>query len=166
MLARRGQGVLMNVLIIAIDTLRADHLGCYGYRRNTSPHLDRLAHEGVVFQCFSPHIPTHPGYTTLFTGKDVMAHQIACQGGQVELDPEVEAAGGDPGENATSPAPPTTSALVLRGFELIGLPVGAGPKGRWRKEMRSPTPRCASRPVCRAAQAWFAFVHYWTRHPP
>jgi len=38
----------------------------------------------VFEECFSPHIPTHPGYTTTFTGKDVMSHQIVTQGGAVE----------------------------------------------------------------------------------
>ena len=32
------------------DTVRADHLGCYGYSRNTSPNLDRLAHDGIRFE--------------------------------------------------------------------------------------------------------------------
>ena len=80
----------MNLLLIAIDTLRADHLGCYGYGRTTSPHLDALAERGVLFeQHISPHIPTHPGYTTLFTGKDVFTHQIVTQGGKVDLDEEI-----------------------------------------------------------------------------
>jgi hypothetical protein len=39
-----------NRLSIGIDTLRPDHLGCYGYQRNTSPAIDRLAQEGVLFQ--------------------------------------------------------------------------------------------------------------------
>ncbi len=39
-----------NVLLITIDTLRADHLGCYGYGRPTSPEIDRLAAQGVVFE--------------------------------------------------------------------------------------------------------------------
>ena len=36
-----------SVVLIVVDTLRADHLGCYGYDRDTSPRLDRLASEGV-----------------------------------------------------------------------------------------------------------------------
>ncbi|MGH2460994.1 MAG: sulfatase-like hydrolase/transferase, partial [Chloroflexota bacterium] len=80
----------MNVLLIAIDTLRADHLGCYGYRRLTSPTIDRLASEGVRFaRCFSPHIPTHPGFTTLHTGVDAMRHQIVSHAGKIELDPAI-----------------------------------------------------------------------------
>ncbi|MCK5056916.1 MAG: sulfatase [Candidatus Aminicenantes bacterium] len=39
-----------NVILIVVDTLRADHLGCYGYSRNTSPVIDRLANEGIIFK--------------------------------------------------------------------------------------------------------------------
>jgi arylsulfatase A-like enzyme len=39
----------LNILLITIDALRPDHLGCYGYRRNTSPNIDKLAEEGVLF---------------------------------------------------------------------------------------------------------------------
>ena len=39
-----------NVLIIVVDTLRADHVSAYGYSRQTSPNLDRLSHEGVLFE--------------------------------------------------------------------------------------------------------------------
>ena len=40
----------MNIMLIVIDTLRADHLGCYGYFRDTSLNIDRLAKEGVMFK--------------------------------------------------------------------------------------------------------------------
>jgi arylsulfatase A-like enzyme len=60
-----------NILLIGVDSLRADRLGCYGYRRLTSPHLDRLAAQGTLFeQYWSPHIPTTPGYGSMLTGKD------------------------------------------------------------------------------------------------
>ena len=42
----------MNIICIAIDTLRTDHLSCYGYRRKTSPFLDEYAQEGVLFENF------------------------------------------------------------------------------------------------------------------
>jgi hypothetical protein len=38
-----------NVIFITIDTLRPDHLSCYGYKRNTSPHIDNFAKDGVTF---------------------------------------------------------------------------------------------------------------------
>ncbi|HEU4753823.1 MAG TPA: sulfatase, partial [Armatimonadota bacterium] len=66
------------------------HLGCYGYQRRTSPNIDRLAREAVRFDgMISPHIPTQPAHTTLFTGRDVFAHQIVAQGGTQELDPAI-----------------------------------------------------------------------------
>jgi arylsulfatase A-like enzyme len=79
-----------NIVWIVVDCLRPDHLGCYGYGRATSPHVDRFARDCVRFeQCISPHIPTHPSHTTLFSGRDVFAHQIVAQGGTKELDPSI-----------------------------------------------------------------------------
>ncbi|MFH1221260.1 MAG: sulfatase [Candidatus Eisenbacteria bacterium] len=57
-----------NVVIIAVDTLRPDHLGCYGYVRNTSPNIDRLAGEGVLFERAVSQAPwTTPSFATIFT---------------------------------------------------------------------------------------------------
>jgi len=58
-----------NIFIILVDTLRPDHLGCYGYERPTSPNIDRLALEGVRFEkAFSQAPWTDPSILTLFTG--------------------------------------------------------------------------------------------------
>ena len=60
----------MKVLFVVIDTLRADHLGRYGYHRNTSPRLDDLAKEGVLFErAYATDVPTQPSYTAMFTGQ-------------------------------------------------------------------------------------------------
>jgi arylsulfatase A-like enzyme len=57
-----------NVLLISIDMLRPDHLGCYGYSRPTSPHIDRLAEEGVLFENhISSSSWTLPAHAALFT---------------------------------------------------------------------------------------------------
>lgn len=59
----------MKIVLIAVDTLRADHLGCCGYHRPTSPNLDAVAAEGFLFtHCFAVGNCTHPGFTALFTG--------------------------------------------------------------------------------------------------
>ncbi len=64
-----------NIVIIAIDTLRADHLGCYGYSRRTSPNIDRLASDGVVFEnCYSVASWTLPAFMSMFTGLMPAAH--------------------------------------------------------------------------------------------
>jgi len=60
-----------NVLMIALDSLRADHMSLFGYGRLTTPHIDRFARAGVVFEdAFSPHIPTTPAFANLLTGRD------------------------------------------------------------------------------------------------
>lgn len=81
----------MNVLLIVVDSLRADHLGCYGYHKNTSPHLDKLAHEGVLFSsAFAPGIPTTPSFTTLLTGLHPYRHGIVAHGSDRLLSNEIE----------------------------------------------------------------------------
>lgn len=58
-----------NIVYLLIDTLRPDHLGCYGYGRETSPRIDRIAAEGIVFKRLYSVCPwTDPTIVTLFTG--------------------------------------------------------------------------------------------------
>ncbi len=57
-----------NVILISIDTLRADHLGCYGYERNTSPNIDRFAKDSVLFEKDYSAAPwTLPSHASIFT---------------------------------------------------------------------------------------------------
>ena len=57
-----------NVLLVVADTLRADHLSCYGYPRPTSPNIDRFAQEGVLFERHMSNAPwTKPSMGTIFT---------------------------------------------------------------------------------------------------
>ena len=64
-----------NILLITLDTTRADHLGCYGYDRRTSPELDALAAESIVYtNAYSVSSWTMPAHASLFTGKFPSAH--------------------------------------------------------------------------------------------
>lgn len=68
-----------NILLIAIDSLRADHMSSYGYHRLTTPHIDRIAGQGVLFEnTFSAHIPTTPAYASMFTGMDCFNTQVVA----------------------------------------------------------------------------------------
>jgi len=59
-----------NIILIVIDTLRADHVGCYGYRRNTTPNIDHLAQETVLFKnAISPASWTLPAIAALLTSQ-------------------------------------------------------------------------------------------------
>ena len=64
-----------NVVVLLVDTLRADHLECYGYHRNTAPVLNELAQQGAIFtQCYAPSDYTPASTASLFTGKYPLAH--------------------------------------------------------------------------------------------
>ena len=65
-----------NVLIVVIDTLRADYLKCYGYPRDTSPNLDSLASEGTLFeQCYAAGSWTPPSHASMLSGQPVHVHR-------------------------------------------------------------------------------------------
>src|ERR1043166_5453189 len=68
-----------NLLLIGIDSLRRDHMSLYGYPRLTTPHIDKYAKRGTVFEnTFSPHIPTTPGYSSMFTGMDCFGTDVVA----------------------------------------------------------------------------------------
>jgi arylsulfatase A-like enzyme len=66
-----------NLLIITIDTLRADRLGCYGYSRDTSPTIDRLAEEGTMFtNVYGQRGLTWPSLTSIMTALYPKTHGV------------------------------------------------------------------------------------------
>ena len=77
--SRRGPGVFPHapVLVISIDTLRADHLPAYGYRGVLTPNLDGLARDSVVFDNAVAHVPlTLPSHVSLWTGLLPFQHGV------------------------------------------------------------------------------------------
>jgi arylsulfatase A-like enzyme len=78
MVGARGRvDVRPNVLLVSIDSLRADHLGSYGYARDTSPTIDRLAREGVLFETAISSAPwTIPAHATMLTGLPPEVHGV------------------------------------------------------------------------------------------
>ncbi|NLC69266.1 MAG: sulfatase-like hydrolase/transferase [Clostridiaceae bacterium] len=68
-----------NLVLFGIDSLRADHMSLYGYKRLTTPHIDKFAAGGMVFEhCFSPSVPTTPGYGSMLTGMDCFGTNIVA----------------------------------------------------------------------------------------
>ena len=77
-----------NVIVFTLDTTRWDHLGAYGGRGASTPNLDRLASEGVVFEQAIAAVPlTLPSHSTMFTGLLPPRHGVRDNGGYV-LDPK------------------------------------------------------------------------------
>ena len=72
----------MRILYVDIDTLRPDHLGCYGYHRPTSPAIDALASEGTTFRnVYASDVPCLPSRTALITGMFGIRNGVANHGG-------------------------------------------------------------------------------------
>jgi len=160
----------MNLLLIAIDTLRADHLGCYGYHRNTSPNLDALAQQGVLFEkLYTPAVPTQPSYTTVYTGQYPITHGIVSHGGEVSLSaqapllPELLQRAG-----YTTCAVDSMRAMkpwFARGYEFY-----IDPSLRLAHRHAATCEGVNSRAIPwlrqHAAEKFFLFVHYWEPHTP
>ncbi|HCR19673.1 MAG TPA: sulfatase [Candidatus Latescibacteria bacterium] len=161
-------GYGMNFLLIGIDSLRADRLGCYGYPRATSPFLDRMAEEGVCFDNFyAPGIPTQPSFTTLFTGQLPTTHGIVAHRGRWTLDVQ---------------APFLPELLSRAGYSTVAVDNLADHHQGWfsRGFEQYINPReKGTFPSCHAfnavAMEWltqnrtkpfFMFVHYWDPHTP
>lgn len=72
----------MKVLYLDIDSLRPDHLGCYGYHRRTSPNIDALAERAVRFDnCYASDVPCLPSRSALFSGRFGIHNGVINHGG-------------------------------------------------------------------------------------
>lgn len=94
-----------NLILISVDTLRADHLGCYGYQRGTSPEIDRWAAAGTVFADATAAGPwTVPSHMSMLTGVYTRTHGM--DGWEQSLPEDVET---------------LASHLQARGFATAGI---------------------------------------------
>ena len=77
LLAGCGGPPPLNVLLITLDTTRADHLGCYGYEAIETPNIDRLAAEGTLYErCYTPVPITLPSHLSILTGTYPVYHGV------------------------------------------------------------------------------------------
>jgi arylsulfatase A-like enzyme len=156
---------LRNVILISVDTLRADHLGAYGHPRPTSPNLDAFAAAGVVFEDVSSTSPwTLPAHTSLFTGRYLRGHGVHTEGHRLPDDVPTLAAILKERGFATGAVVNTLFLSprfgVARGFDHYGVIES------------DQSPEGAARRVTDAAIAWledrsepfFLFVHHFDVH--
>src|SRR5256714_3903427 len=160
----------MNVVLIALDTQRADHLGCYGYPRPTSPFIDSIARHGVLFErCYAPNIPTHPSFTTMLTGKEAITHNIVNIGGGVPLADGVRLLPEILKEHGYATAAVDSMGRHFeRGFEEYAT-------YKWDRSnpmvlRRAETVTAQALPVIarlrEQPRPFFLFIHYWDPHTP
>jgi len=132
--AQAGDPAYERVVLVTLDTLRADHVGCYGYPRATTPFLDTLAERGVRFtRALAAVSHTAPSHGTMLTGLEPAVHGVQVNGQR--LDPRALDLADLFGARGYE-----TAAFVNTGF-LSGVApsfryveVQAGGKGeRWRR---------------------------------
>lgn len=112
-----------NLLLISVDTLRSDRLGCYGYGRVTSPIIDLIAEQGVLFEnAFSASPKTTPSHMSIMTGLYPRAHNVYMW----ELSPEGRYSGRKLSEKVTTLA----EILKENGYTNVAFTGGANVAGR------------------------------------
>jgi choline-sulfatase len=164
-----------NILLITIDTLRADHLGCYGYGPAATPVLDSLAARGVRFTAAIAHTPlTAPSHASILTGLLPLGHGVRDNGAFVlPTSPATlaELLQGDGYRTAAfvSGFPLDRRFGFARGFETYDDHLLRGRDRRRapyvERTAEAPT-RLASEWIRGTSDPWFVWVHYFDPHAP
>lgn len=156
-----------NVLLVSIDTLRADHVSAYGYHRETTPTLDELSATGLLFEDASAHsCKTAISHMTLFTGLLPEAHGV--------VQPS------SPSYQRLSDSIPTLAGrLSAAGFRTGGITENGGVSGElgFDRGMESYTHEVDLEATVKQTTAWledaardprpfFLFVHTYAVHDP
>jgi arylsulfatase A-like enzyme/Flp pilus assembly protein TadD len=164
-----------NILLITLDTTRADRIGAYGYAKATTPNIDALAESGVVFrQAYAPVPITLPSHCSILTGTYPPSHQVRINGSyflapQVLTLPEVL-------KDAGFETAAFVSSFVLdsrfgtdQGFDLYDdrMEGGAGLRNL-ESERKAAGTFAAFKDwfEARSAKKFFAWVHFFDPHAP
>ena len=159
------------IVVITVDTLRADHLSSYGYPRPTSPRIDELAAEGVLFErAFSTMATTLPSHLSLFSG--VYPHQhgvtrntrqmraFSADSGRLLSAAEVLRQSGYLTAAFVSAAPVKGVTGIDSGFDHFD-----EPRGTARRGSATVSSALAWLDVHRGEQ-FFVWIHLWDPHEP
>jgi arylsulfatase A-like enzyme len=171
----------MRILYIDIDSLRPDHLGCYGYHRDTSPNIDALAAQGTRFDnCYTSDAPCLPSRTALWSGRCGFHTGVVNHGGTA-AQPFIE--GSTRGFSDLFRATSWMSALRDAGH-LTATISSFGERhaawhwyagyneiynpGKWGMDIADDVTPFALSWLERNAQSenWFLHVNYWDPHTP
>jgi arylsulfatase A-like enzyme len=110
-----------NVLVISVDTLRADHLSCYGYSRKTSPNIDALVARGAVFEDAYSSAPwTLPSYGSLFTGLLPADHRAGVVREREDAWGRDETPAGRTTDHLCADVPTLAEMLSAQGYQTAG----------------------------------------------
>jgi arylsulfatase len=164
-----------NVVLVTIDTLRADHLSCYGYFRETSPNIDALAEQGLLYErAYSASGTTLPSHLSIFTGLYPHQHGHVSNKGAMK-GPYVPAPGRRPAADFFGSAGYTTAAFVSgntvkkttgvqHGFEVWDQPKTLHREGEATRELV--VDWLGENAAKSAGKPFFLWVHFWDVHEP
>jgi arylsulfatase A-like enzyme len=165
----RDRTAPLNVLLISIDSLRADHVGCYGYERDTTPEIDAFAASAVLFESAVSQAPwTLPAHASLLTSLYARSHQVQEETSRLaEGTPTIAGVLSRNGYD--------TAAVVSGPFmkSLFGLDAGFAhyddsiAAARLESHSTVTSPAVHEKVVAlleRLDDPFFLFVHYWDVH--
>ncbi len=157
-----------NVIFISVDTLRADHLSCYGWKRNTTPHLDAFAEKTAVFKnAYTPRSETAPALASALSGLYPSRHGVrtndnALPDGVVTLAALLKKAGYH--TKAVIANPVIRGSRLARDFEQsVFTSAKNEPQWRWDEKAVDEAVSFLSRP---AGRPFFLWVHLMDPHSP
>lgn len=170
----RPVGEKPNVLLITLDTARRDRFSAYGYEKPTTPNVDELAREGMLFEdCMASSPVTLPSHTTILTGLEPYQHGVR-NNGTFTLDEHFTTVAERLGEEGYATGAVVAAFPVIRRFGLYqgfetyddtlttavpGTPVP-------QRLAEQVTPRGISWIREHAAEPWFLWIHYFDPHDP
>ncbi len=163
-----------NVLLITIDTLRADRLGCYAAGRGPTPAIDALAARGVLFERAFAHNPTTlPSHANILSGMTPLFHGVS-ENAKSKFPPDCPTVAADLkargyATGAFIGAFPLDSRFGLDGgFDVYddSFPSRPGPGGGSRERRASEVVKAAQAWLAGQAGKWFCWIHLWDPHAP
>ncbi len=171
----------VSILLITIDTLRADHVGCYGYFRDTTPRIDALAAQGVLFEhAIAPMATTLPSHTSLLTSSYPARHGVRANFQGYQQPVPIDGAGFQTFAQLLRSAGYETAAFVsvyhLRPetgiaagfdtFDTVPGDRGGQPIDRITRTADRTTARVVEWLERRRRGPFFLWVHYFDPHAP
>ena len=176
---KAGSTGLPDILLISIDTLRADRLGCYGYQGARTPSIDRLAETGIVFDTVISPVPiTLPSHSSMLTGLSPPRHGVRLNEGHRLPDSAVSLAEVLHDRGYATGAfigglPMVRAGGLAQGFDVyddtLAPQTFRGSKTSVRQERYAEDVFAAARAWLKSADAErpaFAFIHIYDPHAP
>jgi arylsulfatase len=164
-----------DVVLVVVDTLRADHLGTYGFPLPTSPAVDRFAAQGVVFErALAASSNTVPSHASLMTSRFVREHSVGWINGTTRLEgaetlaARFRAAGYETGAFVSNFVLRRASGLDA-GFDVYDDELAAAEANRpavYERDAEATTARALAWLAARGPRPVFLFVHYQDPHGP